>query len=384
MWKKIIMRKGENMNATTINLKDLQPVGNIKTEMLENEILSITTTRAIHSVGYNIKRDRIISYMRIPGKFRLPMRIDIECSIDMPEILLFIGLGHVTIGSPWMENRRIEDISEQRGKPLIYDNHIPYNEFVGISIIYNLKEMQILINGEERYYSTKERYMKSKDFPEQNESGFELGITCTKRAKLDIRSINVTEYEDKVPLTHIETENKEPDRSFQATQKHTFDSCIENLPPDIKEEIIKTDKFLKSLNNLKFKRIIEKHGNKITYVESNIGISYAIYLSGNIMHHSIQYYVISNCKPEFWHRKTNDMEAVLNEIEKTSPHLAERIFYNLNECVGCGPNCLSKTPYTYKSQKKVSCHGMTFFKMCIPDFEDIRDFFKEVNKMYSE
>ncbi len=370
------------MNETIINLKELQPVGNIKSQILENDILSMTTTRAIHNVGYNIVRDRILSYMKIPGKFRLPMKIDIKCSIDMPEILLFIGLGHVTIGSPWMENRRIEDISEQRSKPFIYDNHIPYNESVDISVIYNLKEMQILINGEERYYSVKERYMKSKSFPEQNKLGFELGITCTKRAKLDIESISVTQYEDKVPLIHDIKENiEELDKSFLTEQKPTFDSCIENLPTDIKEEIIKTDKFLKSLKNLKFKRILEKHGNKITYVESNIGISYALYLSGNIMHHSIQYYVISNCKPEFWHRKSNGMESVLNEIEKTNPLLAERIFYNLNECIGCGPSCMVRTPYTYKSQTKASCHGQFFFKMSISDFEDIRAFFNELNVM---
>lgn len=367
------------MKTMTVDLSTMVPKGKVRSEVT-NHILKMTTTRAIHDVGYNIRRDKINSFTTIPGQYKLPMRIDMSISIDMPTMLLFVGDGHISFGSPWMENRNIEDIAMPKGKPKVFDNHIEFNEFVDISVIYNLKEMQILINGEERYYSTKERYMKSDSFRKRNKAGFDLGITCTKRADLQIRSIVITEHEDEFPLVHIKKSDITPiSNEILQTQKPTFESCIEELPPEIHSEIIKTDTFLKSLQNMKFKRMIEKHGNKITYVESNRGVSYAMYLSKNLMHHSVQYYIITNGKPETWGRKDNPLEEVLKEIGKTKPELADRIFYNLNECIGCGEHCMVKTPYSYQSQKKITCHGKIFFKMCLSDFQDIRDFFSELN-----
>ncbi len=365
------------MKTTVVSLASMIPVGKVNIEIVDS-ILNMTTTRAIHDVGYNIRRDKIDSYAAIPGQYCLPLRIDVRCSIDTPELLLLIGAGHISVGSPWMENRRIEDIAEPKGKPKIFDNAIPFNEMVDISVVLGLKEMQIQINGEERYYSTKERYMKSKYFQERNVTGFSLGITCTKRAMLRIQSIGITEYEaTPVPISHSLGVNDESSNKDKVEAgKPTFDSCIENLPPEIKKEIIETDQFLKSLRGLKFRRTIEKHGNKITYVEPTQGVSYALYLSDNVMHHSLQFYIITNSKSEHWHRKGNPLEALLEEIDNKNPKLAERIFYNLNECIGCGDACMVRTQYTFHSQSKLTCHGNVFFKMCISDFEDVREFFK--------
>lgn len=358
---------------SSMDLTSLIPVGKVKSDEKESS-LTMTVTRAIHDVGYNIRRDRITSYMSLPGKYRLPLKIDLCVKTDMPEIILLVGEGHITFGSPWMENRRIEDIAEPSGKPKMYDNSIPLNEFADITVIYGLKEMQITINGEERYYSKRERYMKSESFREQNISGFNIGITCTKRAETTIRSLSAEEYSGPV-IRGIVTERELP--FIEEAQKPTFASCIEAL--DIKDEVIKVDAFLKSLDNLKFKRVIEKHGNKITYVESGRGVSYALYLSGNIMHHSIQWYIITNSPPEQWHRKANPLESLLNEMSVESPELADRIFYYLNECIGCRERCMAKTPYEFKSQKKVTCHGHIFFKMIFQDFQDVRDFFAFLN-----
>jgi len=99
------------------------------------------------------------------------------------------------------------------------------------------------------------------------------------------------------------------------------------------------------------------------------------------MHHSVQWYIITNSKPELWHRKANPLEALLESIETHSPELAARIFYNLNECIGCREQCYAKTPYTYQSEKRLTCHGHIFFKMSPPDFQDVRELFGGLNSM---
>jgi hypothetical protein len=65
-------------------------------------------------------------------------------------------------------------------------------------------------------------------------------------------------------------------RKTNEKPKPTFDSIISKLPDEFKNEIIETDSFLKSLRPMKFKRVIDKNGAKITYVASDFGISYAV------------------------------------------------------------------------------------------------------------
>lgn len=66
------------------------------------------------------------------------------------------------------------------------------------SFQYGLKEIQILINGDERYCSTREKYMKSSLFRGMNGEGFLLKVSCTKRTNLEIKSIRIIEYEKTV------------------------------------------------------------------------------------------------------------------------------------------------------------------------------------------
>ncbi|OPJ63785.1 hypothetical protein [Clostridium oryzae] len=98
------------------------------------------------------------------------MRIDLTVKIDSPAFYLFLGNGHINFGTPWSDNRRIDDIIEPNHKNRFFHNHIPMNEFVDISVIYDFKAMQIFISGEERFYSKKEKYMKSKLLKELNET----------------------------------------------------------------------------------------------------------------------------------------------------------------------------------------------------------------------
>jgi hypothetical protein len=135
---------------------------------------------------------------------------------------------------------------------------------------------------------------------------------------------------------------------------------------------------------MKFKRQIEKNGNKITYVASDYGVSYAIYLSNDIFDHSLQWYIITSGKPDTWHRKADRMEETLNRLANTSPDFAERMFHNLDDCVGCGKNCLAKTQYRLHEKRKMVCHGKLKFTMSVSGFEDVRVFISTINQLIEE
>lgn len=374
------------MNEITVNIHDIgrddfigSGYAEQKTE--SDNILCMTTVRAIHSVGYNIRKP-VISYVSLKDRYRLPFRIDFSFMLDFPEMLILTGNGHICFGSPFADNRCIEDIIKPSGKPKIYNNSIRLGEYNDVYIIYGLHEMRIGINGELRYLSYREPYMKAEEFDVRNNSGLGLGFTCSKRSELCIRSLRITEYPDTYVFPAAEQQVLKPDTKNESVEKPTFESCISALPVDIKDEISNTANALKALDTLKFRRVIEKHGNKITYVVSDFGISYSIYLSGNVMHHSIQWYIITNCKPESWHRKADMMEETLAEIRKLDKALADRLFYALNECTGCcGTRCLVKTPYTYDGQTKPVCHGTIFLRMHPSDFADARAFFIYLNSL---
>lgn len=370
----------------TINLERFLPKGQVACEYRDN-MLFMTTKRAIPTQRFDAEHLSINSYIYLPDKYKLPLRIDITAKIDAPGLYLIFGNGHINFGTLCSDNRRIDDIVSPARKTIQFHNCITMNHFTNISLLYDLKEMQIMIDGKERYYSKKERYMKSQAFGEMNKEGFELKIACDKLVNLCIKSVTITEYDDTCGITHSEMEIPAAIKKNEAIgqdEKPTFDRCISLLPVEIQSEIIKIDEYLKSLKSLKFKRTIEKNGNKITYVASDYGFSYAIYLSNDIFDHSLQWYIITNGKPETWHRKADRMEETLNSLTNISPDFAERMFFNLDDCVGCYKNCLAKTQYRFHGKCKTVCHGKLKFKMSASGFEDVHTFINEISHLLQE
>ena len=370
------------MKEHCIDLSSMLLKGHVLTEM-KNVMLLATTTKRL-TTEFDRENLTINHYIYLEDTYRLPLRIDLTVKIDSPGLYLFLGDGHLNFGTPWSDNRRIDDIVEPNCKARFFHNHIPLNEFVNISVVYAYKAMQVLINGEERFYSQKEKYMKSKQFEQCNQNGFIFKIACTKRTNLVIESLKITEFDGTVEILHKDVPLPKPITTNVAVNlegKPTFESCISLLPKEIQEEIIKTDSFLRSLKPLKFKRQIEKHGNKITYLASDYGFSYSLYPSNDVMHHSLWWYIITGCKPEFWQRKADMMEVVLNKLADTSEEFAERMFNNLKECIACREGCTVRTLYEHKDKKKLTCHGLMEFKMCASDFEEARSFISTINKL---
>jgi hypothetical protein len=374
------------MIVHNIEMSHFIPKGQVTCEHKDN-VLYMKTNRSIPTERFDSEHLSINSYIHLPDQYKLPLRIDMRVKIDAPGLYLLLGKGHVNFGTLWSDNRRLDDIVAPARKTMLYHNHMELNQFMDISILYDKREMQILMDGEERYYSQKERYMKSPLFQEMNDNGFELKIACDKLVDLWIETFTITEYED---TCGIAPSGKELPAAFTKNimiaqgEKPDFGKCISLLPEEIQKEIVQMNDYLKSLKSLNFKRQLEKNGNKITYIASEYGVSYAIYLSNDLFDHSLQWYIITNGKPETWHRKADRMEDTLKALALTSPDFADRMFYSLADCVGCYTNCLAKTKYRFGDKQKTVCHGKLKFKMSTSGFEDVRIFIDEINRLIQE
>ncbi|HBL84357.1 MAG: hypothetical protein A2Y17_04980 [Clostridiales bacterium GWF2_38_85] len=367
------------MTEHNIDLNLLKFRGHTLSEMRDGA-LSMTVTRA-NPLNHCKPGIRCVHYTEVPGRYRLPLRIDITAKIDVPSFYIMLGEGHANFGIHF-DNRRLDDICEPQNKINHFNSRIPMNEFADITLIYDLKEMQIIIDGEERYYSKREKYMKSPVFKGMNEEGFPLRISCVKRTNLEIRSIRITEYDDTAGINHIH--DPKDDKFVPPTEKPTFESCLSGLPDDLRTAIIDIDGWLRTLRPMKFKRQISKYGDKITYTASEQGFSYAIHISGNVLYHTLQWYILTQGKPETWGRKADRMEDTLNYLAQTEPAFARRMWGNLYECVGgYGPGCMAKTPYTFASEKITACHGKMYFNMNLSEFEDVKHFIGAVNEITS-
>ncbi|MCL2209303.1 MAG: hypothetical protein FWC19_01510 [Treponema sp.] len=139
------------------------------------------------------------------------------------------------------------------------------------------------------------------------------------------------------------------------------------------------DEFLKSKRPLKFKRVIDKNGGKVSYVASGFGISYAINISGLESSQNFGWYILTDGKPETWHQKADRMEELLAEIAKSDKELSQRIFSSISDCAGCGSGCKCIIPYKHNGQKRLACHGRVTLRMKNEDFKDVREFFSHLN-----
>jgi hypothetical protein len=332
----------------------------------------------------------INSYIQVPQKFKLPLRVDIRAKMDVPSMYMILGKGHVTFGTTFLDNRRIGDIVEPDPKKVFaFDNRLEMETFYDLSVIYDLKFMQVLVNGEEKFYSKKEKYIKSAMTGELNNEGFELKIAASKNSCLTIVSIIVTEFEND-ELAHlrsgVDTDTKSGVcLSIDKKVKSTFEECISELTPELQKEIKETNDYLLNRKNLKIKRKIEgtNLACKINYVSTH-GFSYAIHISGNIADHFFWWYMVSNYAYEnkYMGRKNDLTIETLKKVSEKSPDIAERLFSYYDECNGCTENCsTTRTIYEYLGKKKTICHGKMVMNMNVSTFQDLKFMFSVLNEI---
>lgn len=241
-----------------------------------------------------------------------------------------------------------------------------------------MKSIQILINGEQRYYSTKEKYMKSTAFPELNAAGFRLRLSAHKRTGVLLQNFKITERESEIEIIEKETI---PAPSWSKIVKPTFDSVIDALPEDIHTKIVEIDNFLRSFKPIKFKRIIDKNGGKITYLASDAGVSYVIMPHRNVMRHTFGSYLLWNSKDSLGKHNSEPLSDAFEKLAKEDTGFVNRILSYKTDCIGCHQGCICRVSYSVQGKMYSACHGKIEFKMILSEFDDVMRLIKVIGTM---
>jgi hypothetical protein len=373
------------MNQHKINLEEVIAHGKVKVEFENNNLCLSTQTQNESFYALDMPLN---SYLQIKQKFKLPLRIDVRVKIDVPSFYLVLGRGHVTFGSGFQDNRRIGDIVEpERKNVTAFDNKLEIDTFVDLSVIYDLKFMKILIDGKEKFYSKKEKYIKSPLLDEMNLKGFDLKFAGSKQSILKIESFIVTEFEND-ELANLRS-GQNTDRSMVCLSidkkaKPDFNECISGLSSELQREVKDMDGYLLAQKKLKIKRKIEgtNQACKISYVSTH-GFSYSVHISENIMDHFFWWYMVSNYKNEnkYMGRKNDLTNETLEKVAEKSPDIADKVFSYYDECKGCSTNCLVKTIYEYSGKKKAACHGKLIMNMNISTFQNLKFMFSALTEI---
>lgn len=362
--------------------------GSVSSNISGNE-LHMTTNTSINTL-FSRTDTPIKSYMYLPDKYKLPFRIDMTVKIDSPAMYLIIGNGHIGLGTGDMDNRNITSIVGEEFKPRQHraNNNIPMGEFVYISAIYGRKAMQLIVNGESRYYSKKDMYIKSPLLDTKFCDGFEFKLACDKRTSLTLKTFTIIEFEDSEPEFITESTHELPPPCLSVAEKPTIEYCIQGLKQELQQAILDTDTYLRETlkKSMKFKRKIEGGYpcGKITYV-SPLGFSYRLNISGQTITHSMSW-IDYNTKREQekygGFKKADYSIATIKKLAETSPEFANEIFFRMKECAGCyGGHCMHTSQYEYKGVKKTSCGGAIQFKMLPSEFIDARKVIEAINKI---
>ena len=377
------------MALTQIDFNSYQTTSNVIAEN-RSDGFHLSATKGVR-VSY-LPTKPLSSCITVPKRFFLPLKICMTINMPQPGLHLMLGEGHISFGT-MSDNRSRSDIVEpDNKKPMSFDNRTSLHRDIEITVIYGLKFMQIVIDGETRFFSKKEKYMRSDLFVDMNKAGFELSLGTDKFAEVVIKKMAVEEYDIEPDSIPINNEIGEA-RLYYIRKgiKASFDECISLLAPALKEEIIKTDQFLLSEKELKIRRKIEgdQLGCKITYISSVHGFSYALRINEHLMAHSYWWYMVSNYKFEgkYMGRKNDLTNPTLKSVYEQSPEIADRLVSYYGKCSGCSQSCAVKTIYELNDKKFVSCHGQMHMNMNLQTFSDFRYMFnmqKEVIKSITD
>jgi len=371
------------MKKVQVDLQLLESIGKVIADSQSDGLFisALNQNRRFHQFEQPVN-----SYVKLHGRYKLPLQINMTVNVTIPGLYLILGKGHVSFGTR-KDNRSLGDLlNPDCTKPKSFLNTLKLGQNTNITIIYGLRFMQIVIDGETRYFSKKENYMRNDEFSKMNETGFEMKIAPDKQAKIVINEISIIEYDHDPDIIPYENTIEPASVTNSKGTKVDFEECISSLSKEIQNELCKTDIYLLSEKALKIKRKIEGDhlGCKITYV-SPLGFSYSLSISGELMDHFYWWYMVSNYKYEnkYMGRKNDFTNETLQYIQNESPEIALRLVSYFDHCCGCLTECHTKTIYEYNNKKYPVCHGKMIMNMDIQTFSDIRFMFDALQKVMS-
>lgn len=309
--------------------------------------------------------DKNAGYASIPFIFKLPFRIDMTLKANSSDFRLKTGKGGVHFSAPINHSgggiRRGDILTgKEESAKHDYDNDLPLDEYVNLSVVYGGKMTWVEINGKHCYSTAKAPYLS-----EKFTDGLNVGIGCGKNVEVIIKSFTVTEYENDEPDIPAEIANL-PELS-------PFDWYIKSLPHEVRNEVTKTDEYLlKDMkNSLKFKRSIDKYGY-VTYI-SPCGFQYKMYkfITDSNQENNEQHDAFGKHRTSWMKSaKPNHTVEILNKLAESSPEFADKMFSKLKLCGNA--KCSANSMITYKGKSERTCGSSIVFEWLPSEFTDVR------------
>ena len=381
------------MTTHNITPEDFTPHGKVTLNADGGE-LQMTTNTALYTHFHN-NDSPISAYACLPGKYKLPFRIDMTVKIDAPALYLITGKGHVEFATG-NAHRGITDILGGDFKPNTheFDNNLQLGEYVDISVTYGCAAVCVTVNGECRCLSKKDPYikaLKAGELPEEFKDGFAIALACEKRTEMTVKKLSVTEFGGELDIPSQPPEIRRFE--YNLPEKPTVEAAVQLLTPELQAKISSIDEYLmKNMKkSLKFKRKIENWstGGRITYV-SPWGFRYKIEIRENYMWHDIGW-IAYNTRREvekYGGRKKADLtNKTLAKLSEADPGFAAEMFERVQECKGCNSGkCRNTWIYEFGGKKTVSCvwDGGMNFKMLPSDFADVRRIIAAIDAVSAE
>ncbi len=94
------------MEVHNIELTQFLPKGQVTCEY-KDKLLQLNTNHSIPTERFDAEPLSINSYIYLPDRYRIPLRIDMRVKIDAPGLYLLFGNGHVNFSTLWSDNRRM-------------------------------------------------------------------------------------------------------------------------------------------------------------------------------------------------------------------------------------------------------------------------------------
>ena len=324
---------------------------------------------AFHIPAKETDLGKVRHHVSIPGKYQLPFRIDMRVNTTFvntqpSQFTVYVGKGRVyfnggriAAGDILLGGRRV--LGDDGSPYYVYYNHIPEKDFVDISITYTSQAMYVTVDNKICYASKEMPYLQllqDNEIPDELTDGLEIALRSGTHTATVIKSLTVTEYENDKPDI--------PTEIADLPEMSEFELFVRGLPPEVHDEVFKTDDYLlnEMHNSLKFRRTFNK--NEHLLYRSSAGFQYQIPEYGVRGHHQT-YWVQSAKKPD----RTDE---IFGKLAESSSEFAEKIFKKLEICNPHSRVCKQRTKVKLKSKLVNVCMGKTNYKMLPEEFENVR------------